>query len=149
VNQLRETFETNNFGPAFLAEAMILLLKQSQDPRIVFVTSELGSINRRADRGYIYDAIDAMAYRMSKSALNMLAVCYTKYAESWRTPAKVWCYDPGFCVTDLTGPEDRQNRVENGARSSEVGALGLLPIIRGERDADSRKMINDSGVLPW
>jgi NAD(P)-dependent dehydrogenase (short-subunit alcohol dehydrogenase family) len=149
INQLRDTFDTNTFGPAVLMEAMTPLLQKSHEPRVIFVSSELGSLNRRADRNYIYDAIDAMAYRMSKAGLNMLALCHAKSSESWENPARVWCYDPGFCVTDLTGPQDRQNREKLGARSSEEGAQGLIPIIEGHKDFQAGKMVNDSGTLPW
>ncbi|CAG9950754.1 unnamed protein product [Clonostachys rosea f. rosea IK726] len=101
LSQLHEAFETNTFRPAVLIEAMAGLLQKSREARVIFVSSELGSIGKRVDRNYIFDAIDAMVYRMSKAALNMLAVCFAKSSESWETPAKIWCYDPGFVCQTL------------------------------------------------
>uniref|UniRef100_A0A0B7KQR5 Ketoreductase (KR) domain-containing protein n=1 Tax=Bionectria ochroleuca TaxID=29856 RepID=A0A0B7KQR5_BIOOC len=149
INQLHETFDTNTFGPAVLTEAMTHLRQKSRESRMIFVSSELGSFGRRTDRKYMYDAIDAMAYHMSKAALNMLAMCFAKSSESWETPAKTWCYDPGFCVIDLMGPQDRKNREKLGARSSEPGAQGLIPIIEGQRDLDAGKLVDDSSTLLW
>jgi NAD(P)-dependent dehydrogenase (short-subunit alcohol dehydrogenase family) len=81
LNQLHQTFDTNTFGPAVLIAAMTPLLQKSQGSRIIFVSSELGSIERRTDRNYMFDAIDALAYYMSKAALNMLAICFAKSSE--------------------------------------------------------------------
>jgi NAD(P)-dependent dehydrogenase (short-subunit alcohol dehydrogenase family) len=98
LSQLHETFETNTFGPAVLIEAMAGLLQKSREARVIFVSSELGSIGKRVDRNYMFGAIDAM---VSKAALNMLAVCFAKSSESWETPAKIWCYDPGLVYQTL------------------------------------------------
>ena len=42
----------------------------------MYVSSELESIEMRGDESRKYHKIPAMAYRMSKAALNMLAVCH-------------------------------------------------------------------------
>jgi NAD(P)-dependent dehydrogenase (short-subunit alcohol dehydrogenase family) len=66
---------------------------------------------------------------MSKSALNMLSACHSTQFKEFG--AKVWAYCPGYVVTDLTGEEDRHNRVKSVAESSEMSAQGIIEILRG------------------
>ena len=49
---------------------------------------------------------------------------------------KVWSFCPGYVVTDLTGSGDRDNRVKNGADSSETSAEGIKEIVEGKRDGE-------------
>lgn len=64
---------------------------------------------------------------------------------------KVWTYCPGYSTTDLsrTGKEGYEERVRNGARGPEVGAGGLVEIVRGERDGEVGKFINREGIFKW
>lgn len=129
---LRTTFETNVFGPTIITQFFVPLLKRATNPRIINVSSTLGSISLISDHNSGYSGIKYSGYRMSKSALNML----TAYQYSQLKPEgfKVWTYCPGFVVTDLG--DDREVRKENGVESSETSAKGLLQIVQGERDAD-------------
>jgi NAD(P)-dependent dehydrogenase (short-subunit alcohol dehydrogenase family) len=75
----------------------------------VYVSSKLGSIEMRGDESWKYHKIPAMAYRMSNAALNMLAVCHRmEYKDK---EIKVFALNPGFVVTNLTGEDDRENRI--------------------------------------
>jgi NAD(P)-dependent dehydrogenase (short-subunit alcohol dehydrogenase family) len=129
---MRTTFETNVFGPTLVTKAFIPLMKRSPNPRIINVTSSLGSISLISDHSNPYSAVQYPAYRMSKTALNMLTAY--QYVQLKPDGFKVWTYCPGFVVTDLGG--DREQRIENGIESSETSAKGLLEIVQGERDAD-------------
>ena len=147
IEQLRQTFETNTFGPAVVTEAFIPLLKKSTQGRLIYVSSGLGSIELRTDKSHKYYRLPAMAYRMSKAALNMLTVCHEM--EFGEAGIKVFSFNPGYVVTNLTGEHDRENRIKQGAGSAEVSAQTLLSIVDGRRDADVGKFVYKDGVHPW
>jgi NAD(P)-dependent dehydrogenase (short-subunit alcohol dehydrogenase family) len=145
--QLRETLETNTIGAAAVTDAFLPLLKQSPDPRLIYVSSGLGSIALRLDASYPYSALPATTYRVSKAALNMLAACHAMEFKEWG--CKVWAFDPGFVITNLTGEADRGRRRKQGAESSEVSARALLRIVVGERDGEVGRHVHKDGVHPW
>ncbi|KAK1996223.1 short chain dehydrogenase [Colletotrichum falcatum] len=138
-SELLDTFNTNAASALILTEALIPLLKKSKDPRIINVSSGLGSISERADPGSLWYKNPAEAYRISKAALNMATVHMVYEFKSWG--AKVWAYCPGYVVTNLSGESDRQNRINNGADSSETSAQGILEIVEGKRDGEAGKFI--------
>ncbi|KAI1410227.1 putative short chain dehydrogenase/reductase [Hypoxylon sp. FL1857] len=150
ITNLRRTFETNTFGPMIITEVFEPLLKKSKSPRIVYVSSDQGSISLRLDMSYKSVHVRGDTYRMSKAALNMLAAC-TKYnTAEWG--CKVCAYNPGFCVTNLTGKEGRAMRIKMGARPAKDGADALVDTILGNRDADIEKsgiISLDGGITPW
>ncbi|KAL5315923.1 hypothetical protein ACEPPN_016797 [Leptodophora sp. 'Broadleaf-Isolate-01'] len=110
------TLHTNSISPLLLTEALVPLLQKSKEPRIVNVSSCLGSVSERPKPEFEYYGVTDEGYRMSKAALNM---------------ATVW-----YVVTDLTGEDDRQNRINRGAESSETSAAGILEIVEGMRDGE-------------
>jgi NAD(P)-dependent dehydrogenase (short-subunit alcohol dehydrogenase family) len=99
INELRETFETNAFGPAVVTEAFIPLLLKSKGGRLIYISSELGSIEMRGDESYVYYNLPAVAYRMSKAVLNILTMCH--HAEYKEKGIKAFAFNPGFVVTNL------------------------------------------------
>ncbi|RMZ68544.1 short chain dehydrogenase [Pyrenophora seminiperda CCB06] len=129
---LRNTFETNVFGPTIITQNFIPLLKRSTNPRIINVSSVLGSIGLISDHSGGFSSAKYPAYRMSKAALNMLTAY--EYFQLKPEGFKIWTYCPGFVVTDLG--RDREVREKNGVESSETSAKGLLQIVQGERDED-------------
>jgi NAD(P)-dependent dehydrogenase (short-subunit alcohol dehydrogenase family) len=65
-SEVTRVLEINAVGPYRVTRAFLPLLRQGAQPRVVFITSRMGSIGDRPSGG-------SYAYRMSKSALNMLA----------------------------------------------------------------------------
>ncbi|KAM0127283.1 hypothetical protein ACHAP3_008851 [Botrytis cinerea] len=149
LQELRETFETNTFGAAIVTEAFAPLLEKSKDARLIYISSELGSITERSDPSDLYYKVLATAYRMSKASLNMLMMCH--HVEFGQKGIKVWAFTPGYVVTDLsgTGEAGRQERIDNGAGDPRESAEGILACIDGRRDADVGKFVNKSGFHPW
>ncbi|KAF2683895.1 short chain dehydrogenase [Lentithecium fluviatile CBS 122367] len=145
---LRVIFETNVFGPTMLTLALKALLQRSSAPRVINVTSELGSIASRADPTSSSYAVGQNPYRMSKAALNMLTVCQQK--ELGEFGCKVWAFCPGFVVTNLTGEGDRQWRKDLGGESSETSAQGIVEIVEGKRDGEVGGFVTKYGkAFPW
>ena len=140
---LRECIDTNAISPGLVTQAFkSLLLKSKATPRVVYVSSELGSISRRCDPKNIAYEAEYKAYRMSKAALNMLVAC-----DSWEFAGKVkvWAYCPGYVVTDLAG--ERESKEKAGiAGSAEGSARGLLRIVEGGRDGEVGRFVFDERV---
>ncbi|KAK0717818.1 putative short chain dehydrogenase/reductase [Lasiosphaeria miniovina] len=146
----RETFETNVFGPLAVTEAFEPLLRKSSSPRVVHVSSEQGSVSLRLDPAYPSVNVRGDTYRMSKAALNMLAACHRHNFADWG--CKVCAFNPGFCVTNLTGPRGREMRIKGGARPARDAGLALAEVVLGKRDEDVEKsgiVDVDGGVKPW
>ena len=146
---LRETLETNAISPALVTQALAPLLKKANSvPRVVYVSSGLGSIGLRSDPSVIAYNEDYKAYRISKAALNMLVAC-----DAWqyeRDGFKVFAYCPGYVVSDLAGM--RQAKIDKGVPTAEGSARGLLDIAEGKRDADAGKFLHargGDGLFPW
>ncbi|KAK9366908.1 hypothetical protein V1509DRAFT_654352 [Lipomyces kononenkoae] len=150
LTRLRETFETNTFAPAIVTEAFLPLLRNSPNPRLIYVSSNQGSISLRLDPSYEYFQIKGNEYRMSKSALNMLAACHKVDFAEWG--CKVCAFNPGFMVTNLTGEEGRARRIQSGARNAREAADALVDVVQGGRDGDIEKsgiVDLDGGVIAW
>lgn len=151
LTNLRETFETNTFGAAMVTEVFEPLLKKSSaPPRLVYVSSDQGSVTTRLDTTYKWHAVRGDSYRMSKAALNMLSACHRIEFAEWG--CKVCAFNPGFCVTNLTGEAGRAQRVQRGAMDPKVPAAVLVGIVAGKRDADFEKcgMLDvEGGIRPW
>ncbi|KAI0182296.1 putative short chain dehydrogenase/reductase [Xylaria flabelliformis] len=150
LTNLRETFETNAFGPAVVTETFEPLLKKSASPRLIYVSSDQGSIGNRLDPDYKWYSLRGDYYRMSKAAVNMLSACHrVNYAE-WG--CKVCAFNPDFCLTNLTGERGYEMRKKWGARDPKDPATALVDLALGKRDEDFTKMgiIDiDGSVRPW
>jgi len=96
---IREVFDTNFFGPINVTKAFIDLLKKSDEPRIVNVTSGLGSLTMHSDPDSKFYHIKSAAYGPSKTALNAYTVVLAY--ELRDTAFKVNVVDPGYTATDF------------------------------------------------
>ncbi|RAR00075.1 cysteine synthase [Stemphylium lycopersici] len=159
--KLTTAFDVNATGPWLLSKALIPLLKKSQNPRIINISSGAGSIGRRLSPESPMYKIQAVQYRASKVAFNMLTAClHVEYglgieqqdkmmmmAEKTEAEAeekdaeageeankkiKVFCYDPGFTASNL-GPH---NKEEFGARSAKDTVTSIMEIVDGKRDEE-------------
>jgi NAD(P)-dependent dehydrogenase (short-subunit alcohol dehydrogenase family) len=64
LDEIRRVFEINALGPLRVSRAFLPLIRRGQQPRIVHVTSLMGSIDDNTSGG-------SYPYRMSKTGLNM------------------------------------------------------------------------------
>ena len=137
---LQSCIDTNAISPALVTHAFAPLLLSSSPtpPRLIYVSSQLGSIALRCDPANPAYGEDYKAYRTSKGALNMLAACD---AWEYRDRVKVFAYCPGYVVTDLA--DMREAKIKQGfAKGPEGSARGLLMIAKGERDAESGQFLH-------
>jgi NAD(P)-dependent dehydrogenase (short-subunit alcohol dehydrogenase family) len=124
----RDVFDTNVFGVIEVTQAFMDLLTKSKEPRIVNVTSGLGSLTLHSDPSWKYYSIKPVAYMASKAALNgyTIALAY----ELRDTAFKVNAVDPGYTATDFnhhSGPgtvEEAAARVVKAATLAVDGPTG-------------------------
>lgn len=118
----RDTFETNLFGVVATTQAFLPLLRKSESPRIVNLSSILGSNTLHSDPSSpIYD-FKIAAYNVSKSAVTAWTVQLAW--ELRETAFKVNAAHPGYVKTDMTSA-DAPLEVEDGAKTSvQLATLG-------------------------
>ncbi len=138
LTTVRETFETNVFGTIRVSLALLPLLRRSDAPRIVNVSSGLGSLGLATTDGSRFQAKPLLSYNVSKAALNSLTV---QFANELRgTNFKVNAADPGFTNTDMT---------DRGTRTPEDGAAIVLRLATLPADGPSGCFFDERGELPW
>ena len=119
--EMRAVWDTNVFGVLAVYQAMLPLLRESSDARIVNVSSGVGSLTRNADPAFQYRRIFGPVYPASKTALN--AITLAMMIELEGTDIKVNLVSPGFTKTNLNGYAGTES-VEDGSR--EVVRVALL-----------------------
>jgi len=103
VAQMRETFETNFFGPLEILRAFIPLMRKSKAGRVVNISSDMGSLaNINNPESIVYNVMGP-AYQASKVAINALTTLFAK--EFKDTNFKVNSASPGWSRTDMGGEE--------------------------------------------
>jgi NAD(P)-dependent dehydrogenase (short-subunit alcohol dehydrogenase family) len=121
LDEVRAVWETNVFGVLAVYQAMLPLLRESPDARIVNVSSGVGSLTANADPAYPYHALFGPVYPASKAALNAMTLAMMIELES--TDIKVNLVSPAFTKTNLNGYAGTES-VEDGSR--EVVRVALL-----------------------
>jgi NAD(P)-dependent dehydrogenase (short-subunit alcohol dehydrogenase family) len=104
-------FDTNVIGVIRVTQAALPLLRKSDNPVVVNVSSALGSfwaVTNPERRQFHYPAI---IYGSSKAAVSMLTVQYAKALPEIKFNA----VEPGFTATDLTPASGAGQPVEKGA----------------------------------
>jgi NAD(P)-dependent dehydrogenase (short-subunit alcohol dehydrogenase family) len=113
IDTLKNVYETNVFGVIRITQELLDLLKKSDEPRIVNVSSSLGSLTLHSDPDYRYYGVKAFAYNSSKSVLNMYTI-HLAY-ELRNSAFKVNAVCPGYTETDF-GNHIGTGRVEDAGK---------------------------------
>ena len=121
LDEMRAVWETNVFGVLAVHQAMLPLLRESSDARIVVVSSGVGSLTANADPAFPYRQFFGPVYPASKTALNAITLAMMIELES--TGIKVNLVSPAFTKTNLNGYEGTES-IEDGSR--EVVRVALL-----------------------
>ncbi len=112
VADIQAIFDVNFFGVVRATQAFLPLVRKSDSPRIVMMSSGLGSITLTGDMKSPTWGLPAMGYSASKTALNMFTVKLAK--ELLAEGVKVNAACPGSVATDMGGPMAPRT-VEQGA----------------------------------
>jgi NAD(P)-dependent dehydrogenase (short-subunit alcohol dehydrogenase family) len=139
ADEFRNTFATNVIGPATVTRAMIPLLRKGSDPRVVNLSSELGSLALLSDPDSRQAAVPFYAYNSSKAALNVLTVMLAN--ELRADGIKVNSVCPGFCATDMNNHQ--------GTFSAADGARVAVRLATVPTDGPTGEFHGHEGPLPW
>jgi NAD(P)-dependent dehydrogenase (short-subunit alcohol dehydrogenase family) len=132
-------FNTNIKGVIRTTQGFLPLLKKSENPRIVNVSSDLGSLTLQSDPNWQHANIKPVAYMASKAALNAftVALAYELKAQNF----KVNSVNPGSTATDLNN--------HLGSRTPEFAAKIIVHCATLDKDGPSGKFYGEDGFLPW
>ena len=127
ASDLMESFRVNVTGPFLCAEAFISLLGKSTHPRIINISSQMGSISRSGG--------NAVPYRISKAALNMLT---KNQAENYGDKGIVTiALHPGWVKTDMGG--------SNAPLSPTESVEQMLEVIDGLTKKNNGEFLSHTG----
>jgi NAD(P)-dependent dehydrogenase (short-subunit alcohol dehydrogenase family) len=135
-----QTFGTNVVGTACLTEACLPLLRQSELPRVVFVSSRMASLAEGTNTSMPFFHHDFKAYDASKAAVNMLALNYARMLKDEGGLVNVAC--PGLVSTKLN------NHSPEGA-PPEVGAERIVELATLEKGGLTATFSDRDGSIPW
>lgn len=144
IGVYREVFETNFFGVVEVTQAFIDLLKQSAGPRIVNVTSGLGSLTCQSDPNYVHYKVKPVTYVASKAALNAYTIVLAY--ELRDTAFKVNAVDPCYTATDFnnhSGPGTVQDAAARVVKAAMMGPDGATGQFFSDDNAP------ETGISPW
>jgi NAD(P)-dependent dehydrogenase (short-subunit alcohol dehydrogenase family) len=137
---VRTAVETNVIGTIRVTNALLPLLRRSPSPRIVNMSSGVGSLTRQSeatDESTI-GPISA-AYSPSKTFLNAITVAYARELRGTNILINAAC--PGYCATDLNG--------FRGVRTPQQGAAIAIRLATLPDDGPTGGFFEDAGVVPW
>lgn len=135
---VRAAVETNVIGVIRVTNALLPLLRRSPSPRIVNMSSSVGSLTLQSTPGADVGPISA-AYAASKSFLNAVTIQYAKELHDTDILINAGC--PGFTATDLNG--------FRGVRTPEQGAAIAVRLATLPDDGPTGGFFDDAGVVPW
>lgn len=143
-DQYRAAFETNVYGVARVTRLFIDLMRPAEEPRIVNVSTSVGSLALQSNPNWpAYEYAKYAVYGSSKAALNMYTV-HLAY-ELRDTAFKVNAVCPGYTSTDFTG--------HNGG-SVEMAAQRILRYALIDRTGPTGKFFSEetnpeTAEIPW
>ncbi|MEU4245844.1 SDR family oxidoreductase [Amycolatopsis sp. NPDC026612] len=137
---IRTVVETNVIGVVRVTNAMLPLLRRSPSPRIVNMSSSVGSLTRQSGPGSeTTTGPVAVAYAPSKTFLNAVTLQYVK--ELAGTNILINCACPGFVATDLNG--------FRGIRTPQQGAATAIRLATLPDGGPTGGFFEDAGVVSW
>jgi len=141
---LRQVLDVNVVGVVDTIRVFLPLLRRSEAPRIVNVSSTTASFAlTAAGADFGGDAAGRLAYSTSKAALNMLTV---QYANAFRrdpglSHILINAATPGYVATDMNG--------HRGTRTVEDGARVIVQLATLPADGSTGGFFNDQGPVSW
>lgn len=139
VEAIQKLLETNFYGAVQTTQEFLPLLKKSEQPRIVNVSSDLGSLAFQSDPNWMYAQFKPLGYIASKVALNAFTIALAYELKD--TKFKINSVNPGATATDLNN--------HMGKRTPEFSAQIIVKCATLKEDEPSGKFFSEEGILPW
>ncbi|WNI23244.1 SDR family NAD(P)-dependent oxidoreductase [Streptomyces sp. ITFR-16] len=138
LDVVRTVVDTNVLGVIRVTNALLPLLRRSPSPRVVNVSSSVGSLTRQADPDIEIGPVMA-AYAPTKTFLNAVTVQYARQLAGTGILINAAC--PGLVATDFTG--------FHGPRTPEQGAATAIRLATLPDGGPTGSFFEDDGVVPW
>lgn len=132
LDVVRTVLDTNVFGVVRVTNAMLPLLRRAESPRIVNMSSNMGSLTLQT--GPVM-----AAYAPSKSMLNSVTAQYARRLADTNVIVNAAC--PGYVATDFTG--------FTAPRTAEQGAAIAIRLATLPDDGPRGGFFDDEGAIPW
>lgn len=132
LDVLRTVLDTNVLGVVRVTNAMLPLLERSRAPRIVNMSSDMGSLE-------LHTGPILATYASSKTMVNALTVQYARRLADGPVVVNSAC--PGYVATDFTG--------HAGPRTPEQGAAIAIRLACLPDDGPRGGFFNEAGLVPW
>jgi len=137
VADAADVFAVNVLGVVRVTHAFLPLLRGSDNPVVVNVSSGMGSFAATHDPDRVESTFPAPFYTSSKAALTMLT---TQYAKSI-PDVKFNAADPGYTATDFNHHSGPQTVTEGTDAIVELATIGV--------DGPTGAFRDRHGVAPW
>lgn len=137
ADDFRIVYDTNVFGIVRVTQAFLPLLRKSETPVIVNVSSGLGSFARVTDPEMPESKINDLMYTSSKSAVTMLTLQYARSLPEFRINAA----DPGPTATDLNGHRGYQTVTE--------GTDAIVKLATIDHNGPTGTFVDRRGIVAW
>lgn len=131
--------ETNFKGAVRTTQKFLDLLKNSSNPRIVNVSSDMGSLTLQSDYDWEHAHLKPLGYMASKASLNAFTISLAY--ELREANFKVNSVNPGATATDLNH--------HMGSRTPEFAAQVIVKAATVDKEGPSGKFFDEDGELPW
>ncbi|KAL0940012.1 (+)-neomenthol dehydrogenase [Colletotrichum truncatum] len=153
-----KTWNVNTAGTHIMTATFAPLLLESNDPRLLFITSGTSTLTGSENPAFPFNKplakgwpkvttpqTNIPAYRCSKTGMNMLM-------REWHRTlvedgVKTWCISPGYLATGLGGSLETNKK--QGALDPAIGAGLIRKVLEGARDEDTGKVVSNQGIQAW
>jgi NAD(P)-dependent dehydrogenase (short-subunit alcohol dehydrogenase family) len=130
-------FNTNVASIVRVTHAFLPLLRRSDAPAVVNVSSGVGSQTLTHDPDRVESTVAAPLYPASKAAVTMLTIKYAQAMPDIRFNAA----DPGYTATDLNA--------HNGHQSVTEGTDAIVTLATEPASAGTGRFVDRFGPVPW
>ena len=138
LETLKQTFDTNVFGAFAVIKHFVPLLIKSRSPRVINVSSTLGSLNAMSDSSHPMHGVNFAAYNASKTALNALTVALAKDLAADRISVNSIC--PGWVKTDMGGDSAPRDVTQGASIIITMATSGNPP---------TGTFVDENGSVAW
>lgn len=130
------TYSVNATSTAVLTDRLIPLLERSKSPKIIFVSSVMGSIQNTLNGG---TPMAIPWYNSSKTAVNAITTFYAKTYPNFRVNAVC----PGYRATAINGSELSEEL------HPKHGAVRIAQLVAEGPDGTTATFTNSEGPILW
>lgn len=139
IDDIAATLDTNVVGTIRMIQALLPVLLRSEHPRIVNLSSGLGSLTHATTAGSRYQERPLLSYSTSKAALNMVTVLFAN--EFRQSTLRINAVDPGPVNTPMTQGK--------AARQPVDGARAVIDAVLIADDGPTGCFFDERGSVPW